>query len=132
MTKRFWSRNKSLVSKKAYFICHICVPSPSKKIGGEGGKNKHQLHSTQYTPVAQVTKKGIRMLKFSPCPFLLCVSAGHRVISSRGAKSCRLFKNVYLLLTFFACLHCTGAYFSWFREEGWKYFCRFVFDCSTF
>ena len=39
--------------------------------------------------------------------------------------------NMNLLLTLFGSRHCTCAYISCFKEEGWEYFCRFVFVCFT-
>ena len=56
----------------------------------------------------------------------------HRVISPRGAKPCLVLKYCNLLLTFFGSRHCTCAYIRWLKEEGWKYFCRFVFACFPF
>ena len=39
-------------------------------------------------------------------------TVGHRVISPRGAKPCRLLLSWKLLLTFFGSRHCTCAYIS--------------------
>ena len=50
-----------------------------------------------------------------------------RVITHIGAKPCRLRYSWNLLLTFLGSRHCTCLCISWFKEEGWKYFCRFVF-----
>ena len=54
-------------------------------------------------------------------------SREHRVITYRGAKPSRLHYNWNLLLTIFGSWHCVCENISWFREEGWKSFCRFVF-----
>ena len=51
----------------------------------------------------------------------------HRVITPGGAKPGRLLLIWNLSHTFFGSRHCTCAYVSCFKEEGWKYFCRFVF-----
>ena len=59
------------------------------------------------------------------------VTTIHRVITSRGAKPCRLLYNWNLKLTFFGSLHWACAYISWFKKDGWKYFCRFVFVCFS-
>ena len=54
-------------------------------------------------------------------------SPAQRVITPRGANPCCLL-SLNLLLT---CFSSTCAHISWFKEEGWKYFCRFVFACFT-
>ena len=56
---------------------------------------------------------------------------GGGVITPRGAKHCRLLFIWNLLLTFFGSSYCMCAYIRCFKEEGWKYFCRFVFICFT-
>ena len=55
----------------------------------------------------------------------------HRVITPRGAKDCRLLYYQNILPIFIGSQHWACAYFSWFKAEGWKYFCRFVFVCLT-
>ena len=53
----------------------------------------------------------------------------------RETKHSRLLENQNLLLTIFGSRHCMSAYFSWFREEGWKYFSKvflFLFYHTNF
>ena len=54
-----------------------------------------------------------------------------RVIKPRGAKHWRLLLNLYLLLTFFWASALQMRILRWLKEEGWKYFCRFVCLCLT-
>ena len=45
-------------------------------------------------------------------------TVNHRVITSRGAKPCRLLRNNNLLLTCFGSRHCMFTYFSWLSGQG--------------
>ena len=54
-------------------------------------------------------------------------SSDHREITSRGAKPL----SSSLKSEPFGSRHCTFAYISWFKEQGWKYFCRNGFVCFT-
>ena len=56
----------------------------------------------------------------------------HEVITPiEGQSPVVFFKNWNILLTFFGSWCCTCAYLSWFKDEGWKYFCRFLIVCFT-
>ena len=53
------------------------------------------------------------------------LGARNRVIE--GQSSVVFFKIVWNLLV----LHMSIVYISWFKQEWWTYFCRFVFVCFT-
>ena len=54
--------------------------------------------------------------------------SGHREITPRGAKPCRLLLTLNLLLIFFGSRHCICAYKSWFKE-GWREIFLFICLC---
>ena len=43
-----------------------------------------------------------------------------------------VFFKIGTFCDLFSSLYCTCAYISWFKEEGYKYLCRFVFVCFYF
>ena len=57
--------------------------------------------------------------------------SGHREITPRGAKPCRLLLTLNLLLIFLALGIAFAPIKVGLRRDGGKYFCLFVFVCFT-
>ena len=48
------------------------------------------------------------------------------IVTPRGAQPCRLLNGTFCSPFLALCIAC------WIQEEGWKYFCKFVFVCFTY
>ena len=117
---------------------------PPRPCPGAGGRwqrrwapsscRRSPLWSAWRNPRTQISSPVLRQVAVCRCHYANVISYS---MGWNGViiEHCRLLENWNLMLIFFwlTALHVSifTVYVRWFKEEGWTYFCRFVFVCFT-